>query len=222
MKTKQKLYGILKESINIPGDIIGAIDEKWEADYFFEETLLIKVVFIPGNGGGSPKDSWFPYLKEHLEKLDVQVIAEEYPDNVLARESYWIPFLKNDLKVDEKTILIGHSSGAIAAMRYAEKNTILGSVLVGAYYTDLGMETEQQSGYFDRPWDWDAIKANQKWIIQFASTDDSWIPIEEARFVHEKLNTEYYEFDNQGHFGGDYDKITFPELLEALLQKLKR
>lgn len=181
----------------------------------------MKVVFIPGNGGGGPNDNWFPYLKSQLETLGIQVIASEFPDNILARESYWIPFLINDLKVDDQTILIGHSSGAIAAMRYAETHKLFGSILVGTYHTDLGMSTEIQSGYFNRPWNWEAIRKNQKWIIQFASTNDPWIPIEEARFVHEKLNTEYYEYTDQGHFGGDYQKLTFPELFEALKARLQ-
>jgi predicted alpha/beta hydrolase family esterase len=179
----------------------------------------MKVIFIPGNGGGSPQDNWFPYLKGELEKLGVNVVASEFPDNYLARESYWIPFL-NTLKVDDQTILVGHSSGAIAAMRFAEKNKLLGTVLVGAYHTDLGLSTEVQSGYFNRPWDWQTIRKNHRWIIQFASTNDPWIPIEEARFVHSQLNTEYHEFIDQGHFGGDYKKLEFPELFDALKKRL--
>lgn len=182
---------------------------------------MIRVIFIPGNGGGSPKDNWFPYLKAELEKLNVEVVASEFPDNQLAREAYWIPFLKNELHADAQSILVGHSSGAIAAMRYAETHRLLGSVLVGAYHSDLGMSTEKLSGYFDRPWNWDAIKQNQQWSIQFASVNDPWIPIQEARFVHEKLGTEYHEFIDQGHFGGDYQKLNFPELFDALKARLQ-
>lgn len=182
--------------------------------------MTMKVIFIPGNGGGGPTDNWFPYLKEKLENLKIKVVASEFPDNQLARESYWIPFLKNDLQADEQTVLIGHSSGAIAAMRFAETNRLLGSVIVGGYHTDLGLATEKQSGYFNRPWKWDAIIRNQKWIIQFSSPNDPWIPIAEARYVHEKLNTEYHELLDQGHFGGDYQKLEFPELLEALTAKI--
>ena len=121
--------------------------------------------------------------------------------------------LFNELKADDNTILVGHSSGAIAAMRYAETHRILGSALLGAYYTDLGMETEKLSGYFDLPWNWETIKKNQKWIIQFAGVNDPWIPIDEARVIKDFLHTEYYESQDQGHFGGDYYKDTFPELL---------
>ena len=179
----------------------------------------MKAIIIHGNGGGKPSDNWIPYLGAELTKLGVQVSAREFPDNDLARESYWIPFLK-ELKADQNTILIGHSSGAVASMRFAEKNKILGSVLIGACHTDLGIEKEKLSGYFDRPWDWEAIKNNQQWIIQFASTNDPWIPIEESRFIHRQLDTEYYEFQDQGHFGGDYYKPTFPEALAAIKSKL--
>ena len=179
----------------------------------------IKVIFIPGNGGGETTDNWFSYLKTELEKLGVTVIASKFPDNDLAREIYWLPFIKNELKADENTILVGYSSGAVAAMRFAEKNNILGSILVGVCYTDLGDEKEKLSGYYNRPWNWEAIKNNQKWIVAFASADDPYIPIDKPRLIHEKLHTEYHEFTNQGHF---QNKKTFPELLEALRKKFNK
>lgn len=180
---------------------------------------MTKAILIPGNGGGSPRDNWFPYLKSELEKLNVTVIDEQFPDSNLARAIFWLPFLK-ELNADKDTILIGHSSGAVAAMRYSETTPILGSVLVGACYTDLGLETEKISGYYDAPWNWDAIKKNQKWIVQFASSDDPWIPIHEARVIHENLNTDYFEYSDRGHFGGDYYKPDFPEALAAINKHL--
>lgn len=35
-----------------------------------------------------------------------------------ARESIWLPFMEKELRCDEGTVIIGHSSGAAAAMRY--------------------------------------------------------------------------------------------------------
>lgn len=181
---------------------------------------MVKVVFIPGNGGCTTSDNWFPSVKRDLEADGLEVVAADFPDPELARESFWIPFLLDQLKVDEQTILVGHSSGAIAAMRLAEQKPILGSVLVGTYHTDLGLESEEKSGYFDRPWDWNQIRENQSWCVIFASQDDPWISVEEPRFLHEKLNCEYHEFKDQGHFGGDYYKEEFPELTLAIKCKL--
>lgn len=172
-------------------------------------------MFLPGNGGGSTRDNWFPYVKTELEKLGIQVIAADFPDSYVCRASIWLPFVEN-LGTDEQTILIGYSTGAIAAMRYAENHKILGSVLVAGYHTDLGDKLEKEAGYFDTPWEWGKIKAHQKFIIQFHSNNDSLVPRQEARFVHEKLGTEYYEVNKNGHF---WDS-TFPELVEAIKKKV--
>ncbi len=179
-----------------------------------------KVILIHGNGGHWPKRNWFPYVKRRLEKLGVKVIFKHFPDPVLARAKYWLPFIKK-LGADENTILVGHSSGAVAAMRYAEKNKILGSILVGACYTDLDVKTEKISRYYDKPWRWKAIKKNQKWIAQFASTDDPHIPIAEPRFIHKRLATEYHESKTEGHFSSSDGKTEFPEIVAIIKKKLK-
>lgn len=179
-----------------------------------------KIILIHGNGGGKASDNWLPFVKKQLENFGISVIARDFPDNDLARYSYWIPFLKDELKADKDTVIVGHSSGAVCAMRFAEKYPLLGSVLVGACYTDLGFEKEKLSGYYDAPWDWASIRKNQKWIIQFASTDDRWIPISEARHISEQLKTEYYEFSDRGHFGGDQEVKEFKECVAVLKAKL--
>jgi predicted alpha/beta hydrolase family esterase len=158
----------------------------------------MRAILIHGNGNSKPTEHWFPYLKKELEQLGVHVDAPQFPDAELARSSYWLPFLEKVLRADKNTFIVGHSSGAIAAMRYAETHHILGSALVGTYHTDLGIENEKLSGYFDTPWNWQAIKNNQQWIIQFAGLNDPWIPIQEARFVRDQLQTTYYESPDQG------------------------
>jgi predicted alpha/beta hydrolase family esterase len=182
---------------------------------------MVKVIFIHGNGGGDINDptGWFPYLKKEFEKMGLEVISQNFPDPIKAREKIWIPFIKK-LGADENTILIGHSSGACAAMRYAENHKVLGTVLVSAAYTDLGLESEKVSGYFNHPWNWENIKRNQKWIIQFHSDDDPFIPVSEAWFISQKLNSDYHEFEDQGHFGHPTPKSKFPEIVKEVKKKL--
>lgn len=178
-----------------------------------------KVILLHGSLGCTKDSFWLPYVREELEKLGLPVISETFPQNQIAPMNVWMPFLES-LTPDENTILIGHSSGAILAMRYAEKHPLLGSVLVSAYHTDLDDADEKASGYFDTPWDWEAVKKNQQWIVQFASSDDPFIPIDEARFIHEKLGTDYHEYTNEGHFGLPVDKKQFPEIIEAVKKHL--
>lgn len=52
----------------------------------------LKIIFLPGNGGdGNTTYGWFSYIKTELEKLGCEVIAETFPDGVMARASYWLP-----------------------------------------------------------------------------------------------------------------------------------
>ncbi len=174
-----------------------------------------KVIIIPGNGYSSPRDHWYPYVQAELTQYGVRAVNVQFPDLPLARMQYWLPFIKQ-LGADEDTVLVGHSTGAIAAMRYAETKPILGLVLVAAYHTDFGIQEEKMSGYFDTPWNWEQIRSQQNFIVQFASTSDPFIPIAEAHYVRDKLKTDYHEL-TEGHFGGGSEvKTVFPELINAL------
>ncbi len=177
-----------------------------------------RIILIHGNDTLHWSYKWMPWVKEELEKLGLTVIGETFPDSIIAREKYWIRFLEERLHADQNTIIIGHSSGATCAMRYAEKHRLLGSVLIGPSYTDMGDELEKQSGYYNRPWDWDAIKEHQQWIVQFGSADDPFIPQEEFEHVHKMLSTEYHRFTDRGHFYEGQD--TFPELVAVVRGKL--
>ncbi len=179
--------------------------------------MMVKAILIHGNNTLHWSYDWMPWAKKELEKLGTTVTAETFPDSIIAREKYWIAFLEK-LRADESTILIGHSSGAVAAMRYAETHRVLGSVLISPSYTDLDNDLEKQSGYYDKTWQWEKIKENQQWIIEFGSTDDPLIPVEEFRHIHKMLQTEYYEFSDKKHFS----QKRFPELIEAIKKKLTK
>lgn len=180
-----------------------------------------RVVLLHGNGNSSGHDNWFPYIKTALTQAGIACEAPDLPDPQLARRKNWFPYFEHDLQLGSNDIVVGHSSGALAILKYAEKHQLGASVLVGVYYTDLGYDDERTSGYFDTTWDWSSIEANQQWTAIFASTDDPYIPIAEPRYIRDKLNSQYFEFDDQGHFGGEHHpKTEFPELLDFLKTKL--
>jgi uncharacterized protein len=176
----------------------------------------IKAILIHGNGGSTAADIWLPWLERELTASGVSVINRTFPDNVKARARFWLPFIE-ELGADENTILVGHSSGAVAAMRYAETHRLLGSVLVGVCHTDLGDNGEAASGYYSQPWNWQQIRENQGWIGIFNSTDDPHIPIREARFIAAQLRCSYFESVDRGHFVDTHD---LPEVLEFVRRRL--
>lgn len=177
----------------------------------------IKIIFIHGNDTMRWSYGWAPWLKRELDKLQTENVFETFPDSILARKKYWLAFLKDKVKASKRSILVGHSSGAVAAMRYAENQRLLGSILISPSYTDLGDKLEKRSGYFDSPWRWKSIKRNQKFIALFYSQDDPHIPQKEFSHIKSRLSPDTFTFKNRGHFMDE----TFPELLDYLKEKVR-
>ena len=175
-----------------------------------------RAILIHGNGGCTAADGWLPFVERELRALGLAVVNETFPDNDRARASIWLRHLET-LGADEHTILVGHSSGAVAALRYAETHRVFGSVLVGVCHTDLGDPGERASGYYRDPWRWDDIRRNQRWIGIFHGEDDPLIPVQEARFVAARLGCAYFELPDRGHF---VDRAPFPELLRFVRRRL--
>ncbi len=188
-----------------------------------ESIQKLKFVFISGNlQPVIPK--WFGKLGCDLEeffKNDLQKNNLKYKYSIEARSmpcliassDKWVPELNK--MCDEDAIVVCHSSGAIAAMRYAETNKLKGLVLIGAYESDLNENKlpppikqvegflERKSGFFNKPWDFRKIRENVSYIIQIHSHDDEIIPDIEAKNIKEKLNVDEYievgHFNRRGH-----------------------
>lgn len=181
------------------------------------------IILLPGNGGASPtKDHWFPWLITELEKINLEVVARDMPDAQMAHMHIWLPFINDELQANKHSIIIGHSSGGVAALRYLENHRLFGAIVVGVNHTDLGMSEEIEAGWCAVPWQWDKIKQNAGFIAQYASTNDPYIPITEPRYIHEQLKSDYFEFTDRGHFMLDHHPLNhqFPELLDYLKLKL--
>ena len=204
----------------------------------------MKVILIPGMGCYPVLQSnWYSWFASELAKRPkiITPIVQDFPDPYNCKESIWLPHIENKLgPLDEDTILVGHSSGACAAMRLLEKigkniNTnnsiIAGAILVATAYTDGGDEREKASEYFGREWDWSAIRKGGKEIHIFHSDDDHLIPVSEARYISNSLqqveerentkeeksklgNFQYHEMQGHSHFFEPW-----PELLKVLDEK---
>ncbi|XP_036403512.1 serine hydrolase RBBP9 [Megalops cyprinoides] len=175
---------------------------------------LCKAVIVPGNGAGDVEHcNWYGWAKTEINKMpDMICLLKNMPDPVTARESLWLPFMEKEMGCDEQTVIIGHSSGAAAAMRYAETHKVHSIVLVGAYTSDLGDKNERESGYFSRPWEWVKIRENCAHIVQFGSTDDPFLPWSEQQAVADGLQAQLHKYTDRGHFQNTH----FPELILAV------
>ena len=132
----------------------------------------LRAIIVPGNGSSSVRSSnWYAWLAAKLQahpSFD-EVVLRDMPAPVRARRNLWLTFMLEEMGADERTVVIGHSSGAVAALRLLETHKLHGAVLVSACHTDLGNENERASGYYPPsggPWRYDAIMANAGGNIQ--------------------------------------------------------
>lgn len=174
-----------------------------------------RIVFIHGNQTTHWSFAWAGWLKAELERLGYPTFFETFPDSIIARAEYWLPFLKDHIKAGGGDVLVGWSSGAVAAMRYTQAYSVLGSALISPSISDLGDEIEKQSGYFDTPWNWGSIKAHQQHIALFYGDDDPYVPQAHFEHIAKALEPVVFRVSGAGHF---LDRETFSELLVYLLQ----
>lgn len=175
--------------------------------------MITRIIFIHGNQTSHWSLSWAGWLKKELDKLGYPNFFETFPDSIIARSEYWLPFLKDHVQAGENDVIVGWSSGAVAAMRYVESTKIKGSVLISPCYTDGGDVLEKQGGYYGKPWNWEAIKNNQEKIALFYGDDDPYIPQTEFEYIAAQLQPTVFKISHGKHF---IEYETFPQLLEYL------
>ncbi|KAJ3069889.1 putative hydrolase rbbp9 [Podochytrium sp. JEL0797] len=183
-----------------------------------------KVLIVPGNGcGGDIRPyNFYGWAEAALQDRGFEaVLPGPYgmPDPVGARRDIWLPHIRDKMGCDSESVLVGHSSGAAAALRFAEENKLRGLVLVAAYDDAMGDDCEQASGYFDGPFDWQKIQDNCGFIVQFAGAKDSLVPIAIQRRVSAALSpkVQYKEDPRGDHFF----EPPFDELIAAIVANTK-
>ena len=170
---------------------------------------MASVVIVPGNGAGCASANFYPRLRASLQRAGHAVRLQEMPDADAAREAIWLPFIAGELGAGADTLLVGHSSGAVAGLRLAEGSRLGALVLVSVTPSDLGDANERASGYYSRPWQWARIRERVPRIVMFASTDDPFIPLALQREAAAGLRGapappghtfEYVELSGRSHF----------------------
>jgi len=189
-------------------------------------SALPRIVILPGNGcDGDEQDlrasNFYGWAADAFTARgfpDVRLRC--MPDPLEARSRFWLPFIEQELEADATTVLIGHSSGAVAALRVAERRRLRGLVLVAAYENPLGDAGEAASGYFDAAFDWAAVVANCGFVVQFAGERDRLVPLAEQLKVAAGLgdSARLVRLPRRDHFF----EPPFPELLAEVQAGIER
>jgi len=170
---------------------------------------------------GNPEENWFPWLKKELESQGYEVIVPKFPTPLdQSLESWLRVFLHYEEKINEETVLIGHSLGAPFILNYLEKTNkkIKAAILVAAFHKPLGIQYDEINKTFvDKQFNWEKIKANCNKFFIFNSDNDPWIPLETAQELAKNLNAEMNVVHDGGHLNKKAGYEDFPILLETII-----
>ncbi|MCX6748761.1 MAG: DUF1749 domain-containing protein [Candidatus Pacearchaeota archaeon] len=180
-----------------------------------------KVYLVHGWGGNNSSEKWFPWLKEQLQKRDINLYAFNFPDTNNPKISEWVNFLeKNTKEIDEETYFLGHSIGCQTIMRYLERlpnnKKVAGCIFVAGWFNLKGLTEEEKE--IAKPWletriDFNKIKKHTNNFLAIFSTDDPVVPISDSKLFEEKLNAKVIIKDNEEHFN---DTKEIKEILEVI------
>ena len=171
----------------------------------------MKRAYMIHGWGGSSKEGWFPSVKKKLEGKGINVIAFEMPDTENPKIDEWIKFLRENIKdINKETVLIGHSIGCQAIMRFLEmlpESAKVKCCIFVAPWFDLTDETyeDEEDKEITKPWietpiDFEKVKKHSDKFIAIFSDNDPFVNLSNADLFKERLEAKIITKSNRNHF----------------------
>jgi len=179
----------------------------------------MKVVLMHGKDTDS-KGKWYPWIGDKIRGMGMEFIAPDLPNSEDPEINSWLDELEKT-KPEENTILIGHSRGGVAVLRWLEnlpsekkvKKVIL--VAANSGHSEKMNRTENNKGFFSvEGYDFEKIKSHCDDFVVIHSRDDEWVPFEAGEENAKGLNAKFKIYEDKNHFGRLTPEV--PEVLEEI------
>ncbi|NND65399.1 MAG: serine hydrolase family protein [Gammaproteobacteria bacterium] len=173
--------------------------------------------------GGRPNYAWYPWAKKELENRGYQVDVPTMPDTDNPKLSAWLRRLKEAIgEPDEALVLVGHSLGVPAILRYLEtldQEKIGQAVFVAGFTEDL--DTKELENFFETPLDFQNIKPKSaRGFVAIQSDNDPYVPLRFGTEFVEELNAKLIIKHNANHMSGEIGSdeacVELPELMPEI------
>ncbi|MDO8507640.1 MAG: alpha/beta hydrolase [bacterium] len=147
----------------------------------------------------APEQHWYQEEKKLLEEKGYSVDLPKMPGGLWPKQGEWLKVIEG-LKPDKDTIMIGHSLGVPAILRYLEDtgSKVDKLFLIAAFAVDLGIE--ETSNFFEKPFDWEKIKGDTSESYVINEQNDPYVPLEKGKEVADGLGAEFSAVESNIHF----------------------
>ena len=173
----------------------------------------MKRVLIIHGWESNSREHWFWAEKERLEKLGYEVIVPDMPDTLHPKKEDWVKTIE-DFNPDKDSILIGHSLGGVAILRYLEMaNKKIGKcIFIATPIKNLGPGYDGIENFLKSSFNWEKIREKAEKLVVFNQTEDPAVPLKHGKDLASFINAELVIVEGNDHF----DKINF-DLLEKYI-----
>ncbi len=157
-----------------------------------------KILILHG-WNASAREHWFPKAKEFFQKEGYHVEVPTLPGNYFPKKDEWLKVIENIVKEDG-WILIGHSMGGVAILRFLEKSPYKAkqAILVATPFEPMSFKPIEN--FFDAPFDWQKIKQNCPKFDVINESDDPAVPFEHGKNFAKHLEGEFHQQIGFSHF----------------------
>ena len=180
----------------------------------------MKALIIHGYGG-EPMGGFRPWLKRELEAKGFAVSVPAMPNPDAPKVGEWVAKIAGAVgDSGEGCILVGHSLGCIAILRYLEraKKKVAGAVMIAGFAGKLGGEFSILDNFFAPPLDAARVKRMCPKIVAIFSDNDPYVPLSQEKVFREKLGAKTLVLHARGHFSSSEGTTKLPEALDAILK----
>jgi uncharacterized protein len=172
----------------------------------------MKRVYIIHGWDGSPEEPMLQWLKSAYEKKGYEAMVPAMPDSAVPKIDSWVKKLKDTITAGGDTILIGHSIGCQAILRYLETlpaGIVVASAILIAPWMALDMRTIKEEGEegveIARPWmetpiDFPKVRSHIRNAVAIFSDNDPYVPLDQKEIFEKELGAEIVIEHAKGHF----------------------
>lgn len=176
----------------------------------------MKKLLIAHGWFGTPADNWYPYLKEVAKKLGYEVHIPQLKDKDNPTLDSWTTSIQDEFVIDEETSIVGHSLGAVLALKLLQNSSIKIDRLLLVSGWDFWDLTPEHKTFFDVPVDHEKVIVNSTRISVVHSTNDPYITVYQAEEMSKRLKADFHKVENGGHLQATDGFSTFPLLVDLI------
>ena len=177
---------------------------------------MVNVILMHGKTA-DPSQKWYPWFAEEVRKQRIAFEAPTLPETNDPDCAAWVKEL-DATNPDEHTILVGHSRGGVAILRWLE-GIVAGrrvrKVILVATNSGRMKDGNSHKGFFSQQgFDFEKIRTHCNDFVVLHSRDDVWVPFEDGDENARSLHARFLTFDDRGHFGKTLRQV--PELITEI------